>query len=185
MSASLRGLKVAILATDGFEQVELFSPREALDAAGATTHVVSPESGEIKGWDEDDWGRSVSVDVPLADADPADYDALVLPGGQINPDTLRADPDAMAFVRHFTEAGKPIAAICHAPWLLVEAGALRGRRATSFHSIQTDLKNAGAEWVDEEVVVDGNLVTSRQPDDLPAFNERMIERFGQAVQQAA
>lgn len=174
----LDGLAVAILSTDGFEQSELFEPKKALEAAGATVHVVAPESGSIKGWDEKDWGDSIGVDKTLADADPADYALLVLPGGQINPDVLRANADAVAFVKAFSEAGTPIGAICHAPWLLVEAGLAKGRKLTSYASIQTDVKNAGADWSDEEVVVCENgpsvLVTSRKPADLPAFNKALV-----------
>lgn len=176
---SLDGLTVALLATNGFEQVELTKPKQALEAAGATVHVVSPESGEIKGWDGDDWGDSVAVDKPLADASPDDYAALVLPGGQINPDKLRIDADAMAFVKAFLDAGKPVSAVCHGPWLLVEAGAVEGRTVTSWPSLQTDLRNAGATWVDREVVLDETgsspIITSRKPEDLEAFNEKTIE----------
>lgn len=178
MSDSLSGATVAILATDGFEQVELTEPKNALEDAGVTVHVVSPEAGSIKGWDQDHWGDSVDVDRALADADASAYDALVLPGGQINPDKLRVDADALAFVTAFAEAGKPIAAICHAPWLLAEAGLAKGRRLTSYTSIRTDLKNAGADVVDEEVVVDEGdftLITSRNPDDIPAFNRAIQE----------
>ena len=188
MSDKLNGTRVAILATNGFEQSELMEPRQALKEAGATVHVVSPESGSIKGWDEDDWGDSVDVDAPLSEADAGDYDALVLPGGQINPDKLRIDDDALAFVAAFSSAGKPIAAICHAPWLLVETGLAEGRKLTSYTSIRTDLENAGATVVDEEVVVCENgpnvLVTSRNPDDIPAFNEAIIGILAEARQPA-
>lgn len=181
---SLDGVTVALLATDGFEQSELVRPKNALEAAGATVHVVSPSSGEIKGWDEKDWGDSVAVDLTLADASPDDYAGLVLPGGQMNPDVLRMDDDAVAFVRAFLDAGKPVAAICHAPWLLVEADAVRGRMVTSWPSVSTDLTNAGAEWVDREVVLcengAGPLVTSRKPDDLDAFNAKTIEVLARA-----
>jgi len=177
--AQLSDVTIAILATDGFEQSELEKPKAALEEAGATVHVVSPESGSIKGWDQDDWGDEVAVDTTLADADPADYDALVLPGGQINPDKLRVNADALDFVRAFDEAGKPIAAICHAPWLLIETGIVKGRHATSFKSIRTDLENAGAKVRDESVVVcphgNGPLITSRNPDDIPDFNAAIIE----------
>ena len=180
----LSNATIAILATDGFEQSELTKPREALRDAGATVHVVSPESGQIKGWDQDDWGDSVDVDAALSDADASTYDALVLPGGQINPDKLRVDDDALAFVSAFADAGKPIAAICHAPWLVVEAGLAEGRDMTSFKSIRTDLKNAGAVLHDREVVTCENgpfvLITSRNPDDLPAFNRAIIETVGAA-----
>lgn len=170
-------IKVAILVADGFEQVELERPKEALENAGAIAHIVSPAEGKVKGWQHVEWGDEFPVDVALADADPADYDALLLPGGVMNPDKLRRDETALAFVRHFFEAGKPVAAICHAPWTLVDAGVVEGRAMTSYHTIQTDLKNAGARWVDREVVVDNGLVTSRKPDDIPAFNEKMIEEF--------
>ncbi len=176
---NLNGKKVAILVAHGFEQVELTEPRKALRDAGAETHIVSPADGKVKGWKHDHWGDEMDVDVRLADARPDDYDALVLPGGQMNPDNLRGDPDAVAFARAFFEAGKPVAAICHGPWLLVEADVVRDRRMTSYHTIQTDLKNAGAKWVDEEVVVDQGLVTSRNPDDIPAFNRKMIEEIAE------
>ncbi len=175
----LSGKKVAILVAHGFEQVELTEPRKALKEAGAETHIVSPVDGTVKGWKHDHWGDEMDVDVRLADARPDDYDALVLPGGQMNPDNLRADPDAVAFARAFFDAGKPVAAICHGPWLLVEADVVRGRRMTSYNSIQADLKNAGADWVDEEVVVDQGLVTSRNPDDIPAFNRKMVEEIAE------
>ncbi len=182
--AQLSNVTIAILATDGFEQSELEEPKKALEAAGATVHVVSPESGSIEGWDEDDWGDAVDVDQTLDEADASAYDALVLPGGQINPDTLRINKDALDFIRAFDEAGKPIAAICHAPWLLIEAGIVKGRHATSFKSIRTDLENAGAKVRDESVVVcphgNGPLITSRNPDDLPDFNAALIEAVGAA-----
>ncbi|MCG6120490.1 MAG: type 1 glutamine amidotransferase [Blastomonas sp.] len=166
----LSGRRICILATHGFEQSELIEPRDALRGAGATVDVVSPESGDIRGWQGDDWGKTVSVDAPLGGADAADYDALVLPGGQINPDLLRVNDDAMALIKAFADAGKPIAAVCHAPWLLIEAGLAKGKTMTCYTSIRTDLKNAGANYVDQEVAVDRNLITSRNPDDLPAFN---------------
>ncbi len=171
----LKGKKVAILAANGFEQSELLKPREALDAAGARTVVVSPEDGHVKGWDKTDWGDTVSVDLPLAQAKASDFDALLLPGGVMNPDKLRADAGAVAFIKAFLDAGKPVAAICHGPWTVLETGHARGRRMTSWPSLQTDLRNAGAHWIDEEVVVDGNLVTSRKPDDIPAFNREMLK----------
>ncbi len=184
MSTPLSGTSIAILATDGFEQSELMKPKAALERAGATVHVVSPESGEIKGWDQNDWGKAVAVDRTIGDADVSAYDALVLPGGQINPDKLRIDGDALAFVRAFASAGKPVAAICHAPWLLAETGLAEGRRLTSYKSIRTDLKNAGATVVDQSVVVDEDgpftLITSRNPGDLPAFNDAIIETVGAA-----
>jgi protease I len=173
----LDGKKVAILVTDGFEQVELTKPKQALEEAGATTHIVSPKEDEVKGWDKTDWGDTFSVDMSLNQASPEDYDALLLPGGQINPDKLRAEEKAVNFVKSFGDQHKPIAAICHGPWTLIEAGLASGRKMTSFNSIQTDLKNAGANWVDEEVVVDNGIITSRNPDDIPAFNEKIIEEF--------
>lgn len=173
----LDGKKVAILVTDGFEQVELTKPKQALEEAGATTHIVSPKDDEVKGWDEIDWGDTFSVDVPLNNASADDYDALLLPGGQINPDKLRAEESAVDFVKAFGDSRKPIAAICHGPWTLIEAGLAKGRKMTSFNSIQTDLKNAGADWVDQEVVVDSGIITSRNPDDIPAFNDKIIEEF--------
>lgn len=175
----IEGKTVAILATHGFEQSELEHPLKALREAGAEVHVVSPESGEIKGWDNKDWGRAVPVDRDLSDVSATDYDALVLPGGQINPDILRLNEDALALVRAFFEAGKPIGAICHAPWLLAEAGIARDRKLTSYKSIRTDMRNAGAQWEDSEVVVDQGLVTSRNPDDLPAFCDKLIEEISE------
>lgn len=175
----LSGKKVAILVAHGFEQVELTEPKQALEEAGAETHIVSPEDGTVKGWQHTEWGDEFRVDVPLTNASESDYDALVLPGGQMNPDNLRANRDAVAFARAFFDAHKPVAAICHGPWLLVEADVVGGRRMTSYHSIQTDLKNAGAEWVDEEVVVDSGLVTSRNPNDLPAFNRKLVEEVAE------
>lgn len=177
MSDELKDRRCAILATDGFEQVEMTSPREALENVGAQTALISPASGEIQGMNHDERGDKFSVDVALDDADPNDYDALVLPGGVANPDSLRMNPKAVAFVRAFADAGKPIAAICHGPWTLIEAGVADGRRMTSWPSLETDLRNAGADWVDEQVVVDRGVVTSRKPDDLEAFNRKMIEEF--------
>jgi protease I len=182
-NGNLRGLKVAILVTDGFEQVELVEPRKALDRAGAETRIVSPKGERVRGWNFTDWGDELPVDVPLDRAQPDDFDALLLPGGVINPDALRMQPKAVAFVKAFFDAGKPVASICHGPWTVIEAGAARGRRMTSWPSLTTDLRNAGAEWVDQEVVVDGNLVTSRKPDDIPAFNRGMIELFSRAREQ--
>ncbi|MGF7152905.1 type 1 glutamine amidotransferase domain-containing protein [Novosphingobium gossypii] len=167
--------RVLIIATDGFEQSELTGPRDALNQAGIETVVASPEAGEIKGWDKTDWGESVKVDATLDQIDAAEFDALVLPGGQINPDKLRLDETAVGLVKTFAEAGKPVAAICHGPWLLVEADVVRNRIVTSWPSIRTDLRNAGAEVIDREVVVDGNLITSRKPDDIPAFSKAVIE----------
>jgi protease I len=174
---NLQGKKVAILVADGFEQVELTEPRKALDQAGAKTAIVSPAEGKVKGWNHTEWGDQLPVDVPLQQANPQDYDALLLPGGVMNPDKLRANPAAVRFVKSFVDAGKPIAAICHGPWTLIEAGAVRGKKMTSWPSLQTDLKNAGADWVDQQVVNDGNLVTSRKPDDIPAFNQEMVKLF--------
>lgn len=175
MASELTGKRVAILATDGFEQSELLEPRAALEHAGALVDVVAPSGGTIKAWYQTDWGQEVDVDVVLAEARPEDYDALVLPGGVMNPDKLRRNPDVMLLIRSFNEDHKPIAAICHGPWSLIDAGIVDGRRMTSYHSIQTDLRNAGATWVDEPVVIDGNLITSRQPDDIPVFNQQLLD----------
>ena len=177
----LNGKRVAILATDGVERVELTEPRKALDAAGARTTVVAPKSGSIKGWEHDHWGESISVDQSLDNARADQFDALMLPGGVMNPDHLRQNVRAVEFVRSFFEAGKPVAAICHGPWMLVEADVLDGRTITSWPSLKTDIRNAGAEWVDRDVVTDHGLVTSRKPDDIPAFNRKMIEEFGEGV----
>lgn len=166
--------RIAILSTDGFEQSELEKPRQALIDAGFSVDVVSLESGEIKGWSGKDWGNAVPVDVKLSDASADDYDALVLPGGVINPDKLRIKPEAVAFVKAFDAAGKPLAAICHGPWMLVESGAAKGREVTSWPSLRTDLTNAGARWKDEAVVIDGHVITSRNPDDIPAFSNAVI-----------
>lgn len=175
----LRGKKVAIVVTDGFEQVEMTSPREALQKAGAETKIVSPTKGKVKGWEHTEWGDEFPVDVALEQAKADDYDALLLPGGVMNPDKLRRDDRALEFVRAFFNAGKPVGAICHGPWTLIDAGVVRGRKVTSYESIQCDLKNAGADWVNEEVVVDNGLVTSRKPDDLPAFNRKLIEEIAE------
>jgi len=180
----LEGRQVAILVADGFEQVELTEPRKALDDAGATTRVVSPSEGRVKGWNHDRWGDEIPVDQPLDEARPQDYDALLLPGGVMNPDKLRTMPRAVEFVRAFFDARKPVAAICHGPWTIVEAGAATGRRMTSWPSLKTDLKNAGADWTDQEVVVERGLVTSRKPDDIPAFVEKMVEEFAEGVHEA-
>jgi protease I len=183
MSQSLTNKRVAILATEGFEYVELVKPREALDAAGAKTEVVSPKAGSIKGWNIDNWGDSVTVDVALDSADPSQYDALLLPGGVMNPDKLRQNEKAVQFVKHFFVAHKPVAAICHGPWLLVEADVLRGRTITSWPSLKTDIRNAGGKWVDQEVSTDEGLVTSRKPDDIPAFSKKMVEEFAEGKHQ--
>lgn len=184
---ALKGLKVAILVTDGFEKIELTEPRKALDEAGAETRIVSPKVDRVRSWNFTDWDQDLGVDVQLAQAKPKDFDTLLLPGGVINPDALRIQPEAVAFVKSFFDAGKPVAAICHGPWTVIEAGAARGRRMTSWPSLKTDLKNAGADWVDQEVVVDQGLVTSRSPHDIPAFNREMRNLFSTARgrQQAA
>ncbi len=188
-SGQLKGLRVAIVATEGFEQAELVKPKEALEEAGARVDVISPKagikSGKIKSWDMTDWGDSVKVDVELSEAKQGNYDALVLPGGVMNPDKLRMDAQAVAFIKSFFESNKPVAAICHASWTLIEADVVRGKKMTSWPSLQTDLRNAGAEWVDQEVVEDDGLVTSRKPDDLQAFNKRVVEVFSKAVHHAA
>ena len=176
----LDGLRVAILATDGFEQVELTGPRRALEQAGADTLLVAPEDGTIRGWNHSEWGDELDVDLPLADADPDDFDALLLPGGVMNPDHLRTEPEAIGFVKAFFESSKPVAAICHAPWMLVEADVVRDREVTSWRSLRTDLENAGARWSDREVVIDGTLVTSRDPDDLPAFERAIVDAFSRS-----
>jgi protease I len=176
---SLNGKKVAILVEDGFEQIELTSPKEALEKAGAKTHIVSPKRDKVKGWEHTQWGQEFPVDVSLDKANANEYDALLLPGGVMNPDKLRTSKQAVQFVRSFFDQGKPVAAICHGPWILVEADVVNGRKMTSYTSIQTDLKNAGANWVDQEVVVDQGLVTSRKPDDLPAFNRKMVEEIAE------
>ncbi|MFZ1685958.1 MAG: type 1 glutamine amidotransferase domain-containing protein [Flavobacteriales bacterium] len=180
---SLNNKRVAILATDGFEESELRAPREALLEAGAFVDLISLKAGAIKGWKDGNWGDTEQVDRAVADVKAKDYDALLLPGGVMNPDKLRMDPQAVAFVRAFFDLHKPVAAICHGPWLLAEAGVVRGRRLTSYPSIRTDLTNAGAEWVDEEVVVDDGLITSRSPKDLPAFNAKLLEEIAEGVHQ--
>ena len=185
MANELNGLRVAVLATNGFEQVELTEPVKALKQAGATVTVVSQKSGQIQGMNHDEKGDKLPVDKTLSEVKPEQFDALMLPGGVANPDYLRVDKDAVAFVKSFAQAGKPIGAICHGPWTLIEADAVRGKTMTSWPSLQTDLRNAGAEWVDQDCVVDGNLVTSRKPDDLPAFNRRLVEVFSAGVQKRA
>ncbi|MBA9079632.1 MULTISPECIES: type 1 glutamine amidotransferase domain-containing protein [Rufibacter] len=179
MAQNLEGKKIAILVEKGFEQVELEKPKAALEEAGAQTHLISPRSGSVKAWDMKDWGKEFSVDKELGAAKAEDYDGLLLPGGVMNPDYLRANDQAVAFVKAFVDSRKPIAAICHGPWTLIEAGAVQGRKMTSWPSLKTDLANAGAHWVDEEVVTDNGLVTSRKPDDIPAFNKKMIEEFAE------
>lgn len=174
-TGKLHGKKIAVLATDGFEQVELTEPKKNLEKEGAKVTVLSIKSGEIKGWDHTDWGDKVKVDALVSEARPDQFDALVLPGGQINPDKLRMNKDAVEFVKKFAETGKPTAAICHGPWTLIEAGVVKGKKMTSWPSVSTDLKNAGADWVDEEVVVDGSFITSRKPDDIPAFSKEIIK----------
>lgn len=181
MSGKLDGKRVAILIANGFEQVEMTEPRRALQEAGAETEIVSPADGRVRGWQKTDWGDEFAVDVPLSSADPSRYDALLLPGGVMNPDNLRQEEKAVSFTRHFFDEGKPVAAICHAPWLLAEAGVIRDREITSYPSLRTDLENAGARWVDQEVVVDNGLVTSRNPDDIPAFNRKLVEEVGEGV----
>jgi protease I len=173
-----RDKRIAILATDGFEQSELMEPRQRLKDAGYTVEVVSPAEGQIRGWKHKEWGDTVPVDVPLSQASPDNYDALVLPGGVINPDRLRMQPEAVDFVRAFDRAGKTVAAICHGPWLLVESGIAKGRQVTSWPSLHTDLENAGARWKDAEVVTDGNVITSRKPEDIPAFTRAVIDALG-------
>jgi protease I len=175
----LSGKSVAILATHGFEQSELEVPRDRLKAAGATVHVVSPEAGEIKGWKEKDWGRPVKVDRSLDDVSVDDYHAIVLPGGQINPDLLRVNAKAIEFIRAFFDQKKVVAAVCHAPWLLIETGIAKGRKMTSYHSIKTDVINAGGKWEDSEVVTDMGIITSRKPDDLEAFSAKIIEEIAE------
>jgi protease I len=177
----LSGKRVAILVADGFEQVELDQPRKALDQAGATTEVISPAKGKAKGVNHDKPAAGVKVDLALSRANADDYDALLLPGGVMNPDALRQEKKAIEFVRAFFTAGKPVAAICHGPQVLIEADVVRGRKVTSYPSVKTDLKNAGADWVDEEVVVDNGLITSRKPDDIPSFNEKMLEEIAEGV----
>ena len=179
MASSLKGKKVAILATNGFEQSELIEPRKALEEAGAETHVIAPSGPEIKGWNHSEWGREIKVDITLDSAKASDYDALVLPGGVMNPDKLRMDEKALKFIREIVDAAKPVAAICHGPWTLVEIGFVKGRTLTSWPSLKTDIRNAGGTWVDKVVVTDQGLVTSRKPDDLPEFNRKMIEEFAE------
>src|SRR4249920_3585873 len=177
MAGELKGKKVAILVANGFEQVELTEPRKALEDAGAKTFVISPEQDKVRGWNMKEWGEEMRVDVSLDSANAADYDALLLPGGVMNPDHLRMNHAAVSFCKAFFDTHRPVAAICHGPWLLVEAGVIRGRKVTSWPSLRTDIINAGGEWRDEQVLVDNGLVTSRKPDDIPAFNRKMVEEF--------
>jgi len=185
MAQNLRGVRVAILATDGFEQSELLEPRRALDQAGAITKVVSLQRGEIKGWNHKEWGETIAVDATVYSAEAKHFDALLLPGGVMNPDSLRMNAKAVAFVKAFFIAKKPVAAICHGPWTIIEAGAARDRTLTSWPSLKTDIQNAGGGWVDQETVVDGNLVTSRNPKDIPAFNREIVKLFATAQSRAA
>jgi protease I len=185
MAQSLNGVKVAILATDGFEQSELLVPRRALDDLGATTEVISLKTGRIKAWNHKEWGEEVAVDKTLESVDVKNYDALLLPGGVLNPDTLRMNPQAVEFVKAFFNAKKPVGAICHGPWTVIEAGAAKGRTMTSWPSLKTDIQNAGGKWVDQEAVVDGNLVTSRNPKDIPAFNREVAKLLSNAKLRAA
>jgi protease I len=179
MPNQLQGKKIAFIATDGVEQVELTEPWKAVEQAGAQPELISIESGEIEAWNHFDKGDTFKVDRAIEETRPDEYDGLVLPGGVANPDQLRGDENVVSFIREFAESGKPIGVICHGPWTLVEAGVVRGRRMTSWPTLQTDLRNAGAEWVDEEVVVDQGLVSSRKPDDLPAFNSKIVEEFAE------
>lgn len=181
MAGNLAGKRVAIVATDGFEQSELAEPRRALEVAGAKTEIISLRAGSIRGWKEKNWGDTFTVDRTVGQANPDDYDALVLPGGVMNPDKLRTDQDAVAFVRAFFDKNKPVGAICHGPWTLINAGVAQGRMMTSWPSLRQDLINAGARWTDEQVVVDRGLVTSRKPDDIPAFNRKLVEEIAEGV----
>lgn len=181
MPGTISGKRIAILATDGFEQTELMGPKKALEDAGAETVIVAPQAGEIKGWKDKQWADSITVDQTLDEANAEDFDALLLPGGLMNPDRLRMDEKAVAFTREFAESGKPIGAICHGPWTLIEAGAVEGRKMTSWPAIKSDLENAGAEWVDAEVICDQGLVTSRKPEDVPAFSKKLIEEISEGI----
>ena len=178
---NLKGLKVAILITDGFEEVEMVKPRQALTDAGANVIIISPKGSRVRAWAMTEWGKDYPVDLALDEAQPKNFQALVLPGGVMNPDKLRMEPKAVEFVKAFFDDNKPVAVICHGPWTVIEANAADGKQITSWPSLKTDLENAGAKWVDQEVVVDGNLVSSRKPDDIPAFNREMIKLFGRAL----
>ena len=180
---NLEGLKVAILIENGFEEVEMTEPRKALDDAGARTTIISPAGKEVRAWNMTEWSKSYPVDRALDSAAPTDYDALLLPGGVMNPDKLRMRPAAVAFVKGFFDARKPVAAICHGPWTIIEAGVARGRRIASWPSLKTDLRNAGAEWIDDAAVIDGNLVSSRNPQDIPQFNRAMLDLFSRSQQE--
>ncbi|QEC67843.1 type 1 glutamine amidotransferase [Panacibacter ginsenosidivorans] len=182
---NLSGKKVAILTENGFEETELTGPKRALEEAGATVHIVSPQDKKVKGWNHDHWSLELAVDVPLHNAHPQDYDALMIPGGVINPDQMRVNKDCVSFATHFLQEGKPLGAICHGPQLLIETGMLKGRKMTSYPSISTDLKNAGVKWEDKEVVVDKGLITSRSPKDLDAFNKKLIEEIYTSVYEPA
>lgn len=182
---NLSGKKVAILTENGFEEVELTSPKKSLEEAGATVHIVSPQEKKVKAWDHDHWSIELNVDVPLSKANAFYYDALMVPGGVINPDQMRVNKECIAFATHFLETGKPLGAICHGPQLLIETGLLKNKRMTSFPSVKTDLINAGVEWEDKEVVVDNGLVTSRSPKDLEAFNQKLIEEISEGVHEHA
>ena len=184
MEKKLKGIKIAILVADGFEQVEMTEPRKALDQAGAQTVLISPMKGKVKAFKHKVWGDEFPVDKELSQASPSEFDAILLPGGVMNPDTLRMIPAAVEFVKHFVKSHKPIAAICHGPWLLINAEAVKGKTMTSWPSIKIDLMNAGAHWVDKEVVTDDNMITSRKPEDIPAFNKAIIEAFSHVHQKA-
>ena len=184
MANRLDGKKIAILVAHGFEESELIEPKKALEEAGAQTDIVSPEDSRVKAWKEDNWGNEYDVDMKLDSALPGEYDGLLLPGGVMNPDRLRKNDRAVQFVRTFLEKGKPVGAICHGPWTMIETGMLKGKKLTSYRSIKTDLENAGATWVDEEVVVDNGLVTSREPGDIPAFNRKLVEEYSEGVHES-
>lgn len=185
MNRSTENKKVAIITENGFEEVELTSPMNALEKAGATVHVISPQKEKVKAWDHDHWSIEVPVDKTVDEANPADYDMLLIPGGVLNPDQMRMNEKCVAFAKHFMESGKPIAAICHGPQLLIETGTLKGKKMTSYSSLKTDLVNAGANWMDKEVVVDNGFVTSRSPKDLEAFNKKIVEELSEGVHEKA